>query len=104
MLALSSPALLLGVACAVAFSASDYFRKAASEACSNAMVLFFTVGIQLPVSLAWTAITGDARLTAAYWLPGIADAVGGLVANLLFIAALRRSPMSLMVPLLATVP
>jgi drug/metabolite transporter (DMT)-like permease len=104
MLALSSPALLLGVACAVAFSGSDYFRKAASIACGTSLVLFYIVGLQMPVLAAWIAVSGDANLRATYWLPGIIDAVSGLAANLLFIAALRRSPLSLMVPLLGIVP
>jgi drug/metabolite transporter (DMT)-like permease len=104
MLALSSPALLLGVACAVAFSASDYFRKAVPTSCSTPLVLFYIVGLQMPVSGAWIFISGDAHVASDYWLPGVIDAASGLIANLLFIAAMRRAPLSLMVPLLGLVP
>jgi drug/metabolite transporter (DMT)-like permease len=104
MLALSSPALALGVGCALAFSASDYFRKAVPASCSTPLVLFYIVGLQMPVSALWIVVSGDVNLSDDYWFPGLVDAVAGLAANLLFIAALRRSPMSLMVPLLGIVP
>ncbi len=104
MFALSSPALLLGVACAIAFSTSDFFRKVVPADCSTPLAMLYIVGFQLPVVAMWPAITGDFALTSAYWLPGILNAAIGLIANLLFIAALRRSPLSLMVPMLAIVP
>jgi len=48
--------------------------------------------------------TGDGRFTTGYWLPGLVDVALGVGANLMFVAAVRRSPLSLMIPLLALVP
>lgn len=104
MLALSLPALLLGLGCGVLYSAADYFRKAAPASCPPETILFYYIGGQLPVLAAWVLWTGETGVTPGYLLPGLADIAFGLGANLLFIVALRRSPLSLMVPLLALVP
>ncbi len=102
--ALSLPALALSGACAVAYSASDYFRKAVPSGASPALVLFFGAGLEMPVLTTWLVVSGDARLAPGYLLPGLAAAAVGLGASLLFIIAVRRSPLSLMIPLLALVP
>ena len=104
MLALSIPALSLSLACAIAFSASDYFRKAVPSACTAPLVLFYMVCGQIPILLIWWASTGDFEISSSYVAPGVAAAVIGLNANLLLIIALRRSPLSLMIPLLGTIP
>ena len=104
MFALSAPALLLGVACAITFSASDFFRKVVPATCSTPLAMLCIVGCQFPVTVLWCVVSGDYTITTNYWIPGIANAVTGLVANLLFIVALRRSPLSLMIPMLAVVP
>lgn len=104
MLALSLPALLLGVACGVLYSAADYFRKAAPPSCPPQTILFYYVGGQIPVLAAWVLWSGETTIEPGYLLPGIVDATFGLMANLLFIVAIRRSSLSFMVPLLALVP
>jgi len=104
MLALSAPALLLGVACAVAFSASDFFRKVVPPSCSTPLAMLCIVTCQLPLTAAWCVISGDYTVQMDYWIPGVINAATGLAANLLFIVALRRSPLSLMIPMLAAVP
>lgn len=104
MLALSLPALALSVSCAIAFSASDYFRKAASSTCAAPLVLFYMVSGQMPILALWIWIGGDFNVSAAYAAPGIAAALIGLAANLLLITAVRQSPLSLMIPLLGAIP
>jgi drug/metabolite transporter (DMT)-like permease len=104
MLTVSFSAILLSLGCGIGFAASDYFRKAVPAACPNALVLFYFVGGQIPILAGWLMFSGDARFTAAYWLPGVVDIGLGVGANLMFIAAVRRSPLSLMIPLLALVP
>ena len=104
MFALSAPALLLGIACAIAFSVSDFFRKVVPATCSTPLAMLCIVGCKFPITVLWCVVSGDYTITADYWVPGIANAVTGLVANLLFIVALRRSPLSLMIPMLAVVP
>ncbi|MGE4062046.1 MAG: EamA family transporter [Rhodospirillaceae bacterium] len=104
MLALSLPALSLGLACGVLYSAGDFFRKAAPPACPAETILFYYIAGQLPVLAAWVWWTGETRIASGYLLPGAIDAAFGLAANLLFIVSIRRSPLSLMIPLLALVP
>jgi drug/metabolite transporter (DMT)-like permease len=104
MLALSLPALLLGLGCGVLYSAADAFRKAAPASCPSETILFYYIGGQLPVLAAWVLWTGNSDIAAGYFVPGLVDVAFGLGANLLFIVAIRRSPLSLMVPLLALVP
>jgi drug/metabolite transporter (DMT)-like permease len=104
MLAVSLPALALGLACGGLYAAGDYFRKAAPPSCPSETILFYYIGGQLPVLAAWVAWTGETGVSLAYLGPGLLDAAFGLAANLLFIVSIRRSPLSLMVPLLALVP
>lgn len=104
MLALSLPAIALSVSCAVAFSASDYFRKAAASACAGPLVLFYMVSGQIPILALWLWVGGDFSISAAYAAPGFAAALIGLAANLLLISAVRQSPLSLMIPLLGAIP
>jgi len=104
MLTLSLTALGLSLGCAVAYSASDYFRKAVPANCPVALTLFYAFALETPVIAVWLWLSGDIRLEAAYVLPGLAAATVGLAANLLFIVAVRRSPLSLMVPMLGLIP
>jgi drug/metabolite transporter (DMT)-like permease len=104
MLTVSLSAILLSLSCGLAYAGADYFRKVAAATCATSVVLFYFIGGQIPLLVAWLLYTGDMHFTADYWIPGIADIVLGLAANAFFIVAVRRSPLSLMVPLLALVP
>jgi drug/metabolite transporter (DMT)-like permease len=104
MLALSSLALALSLASAVSYSASDYFRKAVPASCSAPLLLFLMVAGQIPILGAWLIIVGDFHLSEAYLVPGLSVAVIGFAANTLFILAVRRSPLSLMIPMLGLIP
>ena len=102
--ALSLSAVACSIACAVAYSSSDYFRKAIPSSASPMLALFYGFGLEAPVLAVWVAVSGDARIAPEYVLPGLADAAIGLGANILFLVAVRRSPLSLMIPILALVP
>jgi drug/metabolite transporter (DMT)-like permease len=104
MLTVSFSAILLSLGCGVGYAASDYFRKAVPAACPAPLVLFYFVGGQIPILAAGVWWSGEARISVGYWLPGLIDVALGIIANLFFILAVRRSPLSLMVPLLALVP
>ena len=104
MLTLSLPALGLSLACAIAYSASDYFRKAVPLDCPVALTLFYAFALEIPVIAVWLWVSGDVRLAPGYVLPGLAAAVIGLAANMLFVVAVRRSPLSLMVPMMGLIP
>jgi len=92
------------LASGLAFSTSDYFRKVAAGTLSAPLVLLMIVSIQTPVLAVWALLDGPLTVANAYWPAGIADGAAGLLANLLYIVALRRSPFSLVVPLLGLVP
>ncbi len=104
MLTLGLPALGLSLGAALAYSASDYFRKAVPPDCPVALTLFYAFALEAPVIAIWLWVSGDVRLEAAYALPGLAAAIVGMGANFLFIVAVRRSPLSLMVPMLGLIP
>lgn len=104
MLALSIPALLFSTGCALLYAAADALRKSAPPGSAPEVILFYFVGGHIPVLGAWVLWTGETEVASGYLLPGLADGFLGLAANLLFIIAIRRSPLSLMVPLLALVP
>lgn len=104
MLALSLPALALGVGCALFYAGADALRKAAPRDIASDTILFYYIAGHIPVLALWALGTGETAVSGAYILPGLVDAALGLAANLLFLIAIRRSPLSLMVPLLALVP
>ena len=103
-LTLGLPAMALSIACAVAYSASDSMRKAVPRAAGALLALFYAFLLEAPILGLWLVLGGDYRLHPGYLLPGAAAAVLGLGANVLFMVALRRSPLSLMIPMLALVP
>jgi len=103
-LTLGVPALAFSIACAFAYSASDYFRKDAAQRIDAVQTLFYAFALEIPVLALWMALSSEARLDAGYLAPGLLAALIGFGANLLFIVAIGRSPLSLMVPLLALVP
>lgn len=104
MLTVSFTAFLLSLGCGLGFAASDYFRKKAADDCPAMLVLFYFIGGQMPILATWLIFSGELRWTNAYIGPGVVDVGLGLCANLFFVLAVRRSPLSLMVPLLALVP
>ena len=95
------PGAALG--CGLAYLAIDYLRKVVDA--PPRQILFVFIGLQIPVLAGWAWYAGGLGMPAsAYWLPGVADIAAGMGANVLYLLALRRSPLSLMVPLLALVP
>lgn len=104
MLTVSLSAILLSLGCGIGFAGADYFRKAVPATCPNPLVLFYFIGGQIPILALVVALSDDVRMTSGYWLPGVVDVALGIGANLMFVAAVRRSPLSMMIPLLALVP
>ena len=104
------PLMFLGpgaaLGCGLAYLAVDYLRKVVDAPPPQILLVF--IGLQIPVLAAWAWYSGDfartAPIAAGYWAPGLADIAAGIAANLLYLLALRRSPLSLMIPLLALIP
>jgi len=100
--------LALALLSALAWSGLDAARKSlAGHLQPLPAVVLLTWG-QVPLFVAWLVASvpegAVAVPPAAYWLPGLASVAGNVVANLLFMVALRLSPLSATVPLLAFVP
>ena len=103
-IALLGPGAALG--CGLAYLAVDYLRKVVDAPPPQTLLVF--IGLQIPVLAAWAWLSGDfaspAPVSGGYWIPGVADIAAGIGANALYLLALRRSPLSLMIPLLALIP
>jgi len=111
MHSLSFPAFMTSLACALSLAAADYFRKSVPHTVATSTLLFYFLGAQLPLLglwLAYDALRGAAIFPAIislrYWGPGFVDAMSSLAGNALFIVAVRRSPMGMVVPLLSLIP
>lgn len=90
--------------CALAWSALDVLRKALAPRLSPWALVFLITAGQVPVVAVWSAVSPLPSFTAGYLLVAAASILLNLVANLAFVAALERSPLSLTVPLLSLTP
>ncbi len=92
--------------CGLTYLAVDYLRKVVDA--PPLQIVFVFIALQIPVLAvsAWASgdFSGAPRISAGYWIPWLADVAAGIGANVLYLLALRRSPFSLMVPLLALIP
>ena len=97
-------AVVLVLACALAFSGADIFRKLLASWMRPVPMLLGLAGGMAPFFVAWHLLEGGAPPTAGYWAPGLASTLINVAANLAFIEAVRRSPLSLTIPLLSLTP
>ncbi len=101
---MSTLALLLILGAAVGYSVLDMLRKLLTRGLSSlAVLLWMTLGAA-PFFAAWVAIQSDWQLRSGYWFPVVVAISLQLVANLAFIEAVRRSPLSVTIPLLSLTP
>lgn len=96
--------LTFTVACSLGWVGLDASRKAlVRDVDPLPLLVLLTLG-QLPLFLAW-AFTDPVWITSTdYALPGAASVILNLLANVLYLHAVRVSPLSLTVPLLSFVP
>jgi drug/metabolite transporter (DMT)-like permease len=96
--------LLLVLAASLAWSGLDLLRKLlVGTIRPTPLLLLLSVG-QLPLFVAWTAVSGGPALSRGYWAPALGSVAVNLVANLLFLEAVRVSPFSLTIPFLSLTP
>jgi len=97
--------LLVLVATALAWSSFDLVRKLLLGTVSPVPLVFLLTALQTPLFALWNAATGGPWVPGAgYWLPGLLSVALNIVANVLFVVAIRVSPLSLTVPLLSFTP
>ena len=96
--------MLLVLGCALAFSGADIFRKMLASWMRPVPLLFGLAGGMAPFFVVWHLQQKGAPPTSAYWAPGLASTMINVAANLAFIEAVRRSPLSVTIPLLSLTP
>jgi drug/metabolite transporter (DMT)-like permease len=97
-------ALLVVVACALAWSAFDLVRKALLERVDPMPLVFALTALQTPLFALWAAAVGGVEVAAGYALPAALSLALNIVSNVLFVVAIKVSPLSLTIPLLSLTP
>jgi drug/metabolite transporter (DMT)-like permease len=100
--------LLLVVAASLAWAGLDTCRKALLSAVEPVPLLALLTLAMVPAFAAWYALEPSAPprvlLAPGYLAPAAGSVLLNLVANLAFMEAVRRSPLSLTIPLLSLTP
>lgn len=97
-------ALLLVLACSLAWGGCDLTRKLlAGKIRPMPLVVLLTAGAT-PIFLTWLLLDGVPLIRSGYWLPAVASVALNVFANLAFFLALRGAALSLAIPLLSLTP
>jgi len=96
--------VLLVIGSAAAYSVLDLARKVLVVRIPTAALLFYLSIGQLPFFAAWMVLAGSGAVGSGYFLPAAVSVILNIAANLLFMEAVRLSPLSLTVPFLALTP
>jgi len=97
-------ALLLVIACSLAWGFCDLTRKLLAGKIPPMPLLVLLTAAAVPLFGAWTLIDGIPRVQPSYWAPALAAVALNVVANLAFFQALRGAALSLAIPLLSLTP
>ncbi len=98
------PVLLLIVACGLGWAGFDLTRKLlVREIPPVALVFLLTIG-SVPLFAAWMAQQGAGGPGPGYFGPALGSVLLNIVANLLFLQAMRVAPLSVTIPLLSLTP
>jgi drug/metabolite transporter (DMT)-like permease len=94
----------LCVLCALAWGALDAVRKQLAQDLNALPLATWLVLGQWPVFGVWVALSGQTHMTSAWLLPGLSVSALALLGAVLFVQAVKVSPLSLVVPMLAFTP
>src|SRR5262245_43213800 len=99
-------AILLVLASSLAWAALDLCRKVLADRMAALPLLFFMTLFAAPIFALWGSFAAERPWVhdSAYWWPALASVALNIAANLLYLRAVRLSPYSQMVPLLALTP
>jgi len=92
------------VACALAWSSFDLVRKVLLERVEPMPLVCALTAMQVPLFAAWAAVEGAGLPGEGYLMPAALSAGLNIVSNVLFVVAIKVSPLSLTIPLLSLTP
>ncbi len=98
--------LVLGAAVlsALAYSAVDVARKVLVQRVrATPLLCYFSLGT-VPFFVVWWKAAAAVDVGGGYWLPGAISVVLNILSNLLFFEAVRKSPLSVTIPMLSLTP
>lgn len=96
--------VLAAVASAIGYSVTDVARKALMARARPLPVLVVIAWGAVPLFAVWWLVRGLPAAGDGYWLPASVSIVLNVAANLAFFEALRRSPLSVTIPMLSLTP
>jgi drug/metabolite transporter (DMT)-like permease len=96
--------LLLVLGCAIGFAGADLLRKVLSHRIHPVPLLFLLAAGMCPAFVGWWIWVDASAPSAGYWIPGLGSVLLNVVANLIFLEAVRISPLSLTIPMLSLTP
>lgn len=97
-------ALLLVIACSLAWGGCDLSRKLLAGKIRPTPLVVLLTGAAVPIFLAWLLVDGIPQVRPSYWMPALASVALNVAANLVFFAALRGAALSIAIPLLSLTP
>ena len=103
-MSVSAISLLLVLGCAIGFAGADLLRKVLAHRLHPVPLLFILAAGMTPAFVGWWVWSGAAAPTAGYWVPGLGSVLLNVIANLVFLEAVRISPLSLTIPMLSLTP
>ncbi|HLV22828.1 MAG TPA: DMT family transporter [Polyangiaceae bacterium] len=96
--------LLIAVCSSLAWAGFDALRKVLVQGSDSRALVVVLSAAQVPLFGAWTLLEGARIEPADYALPAAASVGLNVLANYLFLEAVRHSPLSLTIPLLSFSP
>lgn len=97
-------ALLLVLACSLAWGGCDLTRKLLAGKIRPKPLVVLLTAAAVPLFLAWMLIDGLPEVRPSYWTPALASVALNAGANLAFFVALRGAALSVAIPLLSLTP
>lgn len=96
--------VLAALASGIAYSLTDVSRKLLMRRTRALPVLCVLSWGAVPLFAIWWLRAGAPSVSGAYWLPSSASVVLNIASNLAFFEAVRRSPLSVTIPMLSLTP
>src|SRR5690606_21438072 len=96
--------VILIVLSSFGWSLFDVTRKLLAERMPSHALLFWLMLGQMPFYGAWALLDGPPAIAADYLWPGLGCLSVNVLANFFFLVAVRISPLSLTIPMLAFSP